>query len=272
LAFIPLYDSNPLRRIGHPWVSWGLIAANVAVYFLVETGGYNGDAYEASVYAWGLIPAAFNGVMDQPTLPFVGESATLLTYAFLHADFWHLAGNMVFLWVLGDNVEDALGHFRYLVFYALCAIAAGYAFVLSAPASEAPLIGASGAVAGNIAAYLLLYPRAKIWILLFLRIPVRLRGVYVLGFWILFPVFAAFYGDGADQVAWWAHLGGLATGALLVVVMRQRGVPLLARALPEPAPETAKHPASAAPLASGDQPVQSPPDPPHVGGPKGPWG
>jgi membrane associated rhomboid family serine protease len=266
VAFIPLYDTNPLRRIGHPWVTWGLIAANVAVYVFVEKGGYGGEAYEASVYSFGLIPAALNGLIERPLdLPGVSEGVTLLTYSFLHADFWHLAGNMVFLWVLGDNVEDALGHFRYLVFYLLCSAAAGYAFVLSAPGSEAPLIGASGAVAGNIAAYLLLYPRAKIWILLFLRIPVRLRGEYVLGFWILFQVFATFYGNSADEIAWWAHLGGLAAGALLVLVMRQKGVPLFARALPEPGAP------AASPLASDDQPVQSPPDPPHTGGSKGPW-
>ena len=266
MAFIPLHDTNPLRRIGHPWVTWGIIAANVTVYFVVQQGGYGAAAYEASVYSYGLIPAALNGwIGGEFDLPGgLAEGTTLLTYSFLHADFWHLAGNMVFLWVLGDNVEDALGHFRYLVFYMLCAAAAGYAFVLSASGSEAPLIGASGAVAGNIAAYLLLYPRAKIWILLFLRIPVRLRGEYVLGFWILFQVFAALEGDGTDEVAWWAHLGGLLAGALLVLVMRQKGVPLFARALPEPAP-------AAAPLAPEDQPVPSPPGASPTVGSKGPW-
>ena len=110
---------------------------------------------------------------------------TLVTYAFLHGDFWHLAGNMIFLWVLADNVEDALGHGRFLIFYLLCAIAGGYAYVLTDPASAAPVIGASGAIAGCISAYLLLHPKAKMWVLVFARIPIRLSALYVLGFWIV---------------------------------------------------------------------------------------
>jgi membrane associated rhomboid family serine protease len=227
LAFIPLHDANPWRHIRRPWVAWGIIAANFVIYFAVAVGG---EAAQASVFSFGLIPAAFNGFAERPLeLTAVPDTLTLVTYAFLHADLMHLLGNMLFLWVFADNVEDALGHVRYFIFYVLCAVAAGYAFVLSDPSSEAPVIGASGAVGGNIAAYLLLHPRAKVWVLLLLRIPLRLSAVYVLGFWILFQ-FVAAIGGGEDGIAWWAHIGGLVAGAVLVVFMRRRGVPLFDRA------------------------------------------
>ena len=237
MAFIPLYDTNPLRRIHWPWVTWTIIATNVAVFFFFEAGGFAREPQNASAISFSLVPVLFHGAtpgsLDLLAVPF---GLTLVTYAFLHASFWHLGGNMVFLWVFGDNVEDALGHLRYLIFYLACAAVAGYAFVLAAPASEAPVIGASGAVAGTLAAYLLLYPRAKVWILLPFGLPLRLRVEYVLGFWILFQVYAAVVGaqaTGGADVAWWVHVGGLATGAVLVLFMRQKGVPLFAKALPE---------------------------------------
>ena len=237
MAFIPLHDSNPWRHIRRPWVAWGIIAANILIYFAVAVSG---EPAQASAISFGLIPAAFNGIAERPLeLAAVPDLLTLVTYAFLHADLMHLLGNMIFLWVFADNVEDALGHVRYFIFYLLCAAAAGYAFVLSDPTSHAPVIGASGAVGGNIAAYLLLHPRAKVWILLLLRIPLRLSAVYVLGFWVLFQFFAAAGSDGSDEVAWWAHIGGLVAGAVLVVFMRRRGVPLFDRVPVTTAPQSA---------------------------------
>jgi membrane associated rhomboid family serine protease len=227
MAFIPIHDTNPLRNITRPYVAWTLIAANVVVFF--ATGGLAGEPAQEPVLAFGLIPAVFNGAMPAP--PFavgVPDALTLVTYAFLHGDLWHLAGNMIFLWVLADNVEDALGHVRYLAFYVLCAVAAGYAFVLTDPTSPSPVIGASGAVAGNIAAYLMLHPRAKMWVLLFVRIPVRLSAVYVLGFWVALQLFSLVAG-GDEAIAWWSHIGGLLAGAVLVVFMRRRGVALFDR-------------------------------------------
>lgn len=232
MAFIPLYDTNPLRRIRYPFVAWAIIAANVLVYFFVEWGGFTGEPTNLASISFGLVPAYLNGGIPRSLdLLAVPDALTLVTYAFIHGNFWHLLGNMIFLWVFADNIEDALGHFRYFVFYFLCAIAAGYIFVLSDPMSEAPVIGASGAVAGNVAAYVLLYPRAKVWI--YAIIPLRLRVEYVLGFWIAFQLYAAFSGGSDAQIAWWAHLGGLVIGGVLVVVMRQKGVPLFAKALPE---------------------------------------
>ena len=261
MAFIPLYDSNPLRHIRRPWVAWGMIAANVFVFFVLQGAVFSGESREASVFAFGLIPSAFTGTIERP-LEFaaIPDWATLFTYAFLHGDIWHLAGNMIFLWVFADNVEDALGHLRYFVFYMLCAAVAGYAFVLSDPSSQAPVIGASGAVAGNIGAYLLLHPRAKIWILIFFRIPLRLRAYWVIGFWIVFQIASALAATNEDDVAWWAHIGGLAAGAILVLFMRQPGVPLFAPAPNEP---TARAPAPA--------PAPRPPplEPPSES--RGPW-
>ncbi len=262
MAFIPLYDTNPLRRIRFPWVAWSLIALNILVYFFYEDGTFTHAPLNASAVDFGLVPAYFNAAIGHPIdLTSAPDIITLITYSFLHADIWHLAGNMVFLWVFADNVEDALGHFRYFIFYILCTAVAGYCFVLSDPLSEAPVIGASGAVAGNIAAYVLLYPRAKVWILLLFRLPLRLRVEWVLGFWIVFQIYSAFAGGDAE-VAWWAHLGGLAAGALLVLVMRQKGVPLFAAALPE-------HPTKVA-AAAAPEPQPTRIEPPRID-PRGPW-
>lgn len=261
MAFIPLYDTNPLRRIRWPWVAWSFIALNILVYFFYEDGSFTTEPMNASAADFGLVPAYFNLAIGHPIdLTSVPDVLTLITYSFLHADFWHLAGNLIFLWVFADNVEDALGHFRYFIFYLLCAAAAGYGFVLSDPLSEAPVIGASGAVAGNIAAYVLLYPRAKVWILVLFRLPLRLRVEWVLGFWILFQLYSAFAGGDAE-VAWWAHIGGLAAGAILVLVMRQKGVPLFAAALPEH-PERAVRVTEPAPAERIE--------PPRID-PRGPW-
>ena len=249
MVFVPIYDTNPLRNIRRPWVAWGIILANILAYFLVERGTA-GEASDASVIAFGLFPAAVSGIdVSRAAVP---DAATLVTYAFLHADFWHLAGNMVFLWVLADNVEDALGHIRFLVFYLLSAAGAGYAFVLSNPAAAGPVIGASGAIAGTISAYLILHPRAKMWVLAFGRIPLRLSAVYVLSVWILFQIVAVFVGGGEGNVAWWTHLGGLICGAVLVVLMRRPGTPLFDR---QPVDD------------AGARPIGSPPTEER----KGPW-
>jgi len=232
MALIPLHDANPLRHIRHAYVTWGLLIANVAIFFLVERGGF-GEADQAPVVAFGLIPVVFEHLRELPAeLAIVPSSLTLLTYAFFHSDFWHLLGNMVFLWVFADNIEDAMGHVRFLAFYCLCAIGGGYAYVYSAPDSAAPLIGASGAIAGIVAAYFMLHPYAKVWILLLGRIPLRLNALWVLGFWIVFQVFTAVAGVGDSKVAWWTHVGGLMTGAVLVLFLRRRGTVLFSRTDP----------------------------------------
>ena len=137
---------------------------------------------------------------------------------------------MLYLWIFGDNVEDAMGHVRFLVFYLLCAAFAGFAHALLEPSSIVPLIGASGAVAGVIGAYLVLHPKVRVWVLALGRVPLRLPAWLLLAGWIAFQVFMAL-GGGDRQVAWWAHVAGAIAGAVLVVPMRRRGVPLLDRGL-----------------------------------------
>ncbi len=230
--FIPLHDANSLKHIRLQYVTIGLIAANVLV-FLVTAAGGAGTA-QAAVLGLGYIPSV---VFDNADLPpeyvLIPETATYLTYAFLHADFWHIAGNMLFLWVFGDNVEDALGHVKFLLFYLACAAAGALFHGLMEPFSQAPLIGASGAVAGVVSAYLLLHPRVRVWILAFGRIPLRIPAWIALIAWIGFQVLM-FAAATEEEVSWAAHIGGIIAGALLVLVMRRPGVPLFDREIVEP--------------------------------------
>jgi membrane associated rhomboid family serine protease len=226
VPFIPFHDANPLRYIARAWVTWSLIGLNCLIFFF-SLG--DPDAIQSSAISFGLIPAVFNGAFDLPAdYQAVPDGLTLLTYAFLHGDFWHLFGNMIFLWVFADNVEDLLGHWRFLAFYCLSAMGAGYAQVLAAPASEMPVIGASGAVAGVVAAYLVLHPFAKVWILALGRIPLRFSSFWVLGFWASYQIFEVAT-SATGEIAWWTHIGGFVTGAVLVIFLKRRGVSLFAR-------------------------------------------
>lgn len=231
--FIPLHDANCLRHISLQYVTLAIIAANVLVFLVVNLNLLDG-AYEAALISFGYIPAVVNDVAELPA-PYVviPEELSLVSYAFLHSDLMHLGSNMLFLWVFGDNVEDALGHVRFFLFYCACAVAGALAHGLLLPESTAPLIGASGAISGVIGAYLILHPRVRIWVLAFGRIPLRLPAFIPLGVWVAYQLVAvvALPGEG---VSWAAHLGGLAAGAVLVVVMRRRGVPLLDRTVVTP--------------------------------------
>ena len=232
MVFIPLSDDNPLRSIKFQWVTVGLIAANVAAFAWQSLGA--GQTVAASfavvpseLLQVGIIGGPARGPHDTLAVP---EGYTLLTYMFLHGDILHLLSNMLFLWVFGDNVEDAMGHFRFIVFYLACGIAGGLVHSLALPASKLPLIGASGAVAGVIAAYLILHPRAKVWVLAFRFIPLRISAAWVLGVWVATQLFMVVLGQ-PDQVAWWAHIGGMVAGAILILFMRRPGVPLFDRGL-----------------------------------------
>ncbi len=230
--FIPLHDANGLRHIRLQYVTIGLILLNGLVFLLTGLG--SDDHVIAATYGLGFVPAvAFDTVELPPEFSFVPEQFSYLTYAFLHGDIVHLGGNMLFLWIFGDNVEDALGHLRYLAFYLLCAVGGALLHGLVAPASQAPLIGASGAIAGVVAAYLILHPKVKIWILVLMRIPLRVPAYIVLIFWIGMQ-FVMFAMGGEDQVSWACHVGGIVTGALLVLVLRRRGAPLLDREIATP--------------------------------------
>ncbi len=228
--FIPLHDANPLRAIRAAYVTY-LIMFVTTTIFVVFQSGLIFSAETLSEVGFGVIPAeARLGVGLRDVYAVVPESATFLTYVLVHAGWMHLIGNMLFLWVFGDNVEDAVGHLRFLLFYLVCGAGAALAHAAAHPDSEMPLVGASGAVAGVVAAYVMLHPRVKLWVLLLMRIPVRVSAVWAIGGWLLFQVANVFITT-EHQTAWWAHLGGFATGAMLILFMRRPGVPLFDRGL-----------------------------------------
>ncbi len=247
--FIPLHDANTLKHIKVQWVTMGLIALNVAIWLFTGVIA-DTDISQAATVGLGYIPAvAFHYATLEPALAFIPEPGTYITYSFVHSGFWHLASNMIFLWVFGDNVEDAMGHLRFLVFYLACAAAGALLHGLVGTTSQAPLIGASGAISGVVAAYVILHPRVKIWVLVFMRVPLPLPAFVPLLLWIG-QQFAMLVLDPDGGVSWGAHVGGILAGALLVLVMRRRGVPLFDRevvtpkavrdrAIPNPAMATA---------------------------------
>lgn len=223
--FIPLHDGVPMRRLRRPYVTYAIIAVNIAVFVLL--GGLPGTEELATLAAigFGSIPSVLFGTEALPEgLPAAPAWLALGTSMFLHASWLHLIGNMLFLWVFGDNVEDDLGHLRFLAFYLACGIAGSLAHAWMNPDSVRPLIGASGAVSGVVAAYLILHPRVRLWGLFLKGIPLRLPAYWALGFWIGLQVLQAVTGLDAD-VGWYAHLGGLAAGTVLIFAFRNR-VPL----------------------------------------------
>src|SRR5215213_11767605 len=213
---IPLYDTDPLDR--NPWavVTWTLIIINVIV-FLAELGASE-ETGIATIRDYALIPAAITGkVTLGGSLPPIMSA---FTYTFLHGGWSHIIGNMLFLWVLGDNIEDAMGSVRFLFFYFLCGAAGGLMHVFIYPDSVVPLVGASGAVAGVVAAYFMLRPCARILVLVFGFVPLRLGSAWVLGFWALAQVWHVL-SPSQGATAWWAHIGGMIMGAILVVALRR---------------------------------------------------
>ena len=224
--FLPLHDGVPLRHLWAPVASRSLLGACTAAYLLTFWGPVGPDWI---VLGFGLIPAVLFGTEGLPDgLPYVPPVLTLLTSVFLHGSLLHLLGNMLFLWVFGDNVEDAMGHVRFLAFFLICGAVASLIHAVVDPESIRPLIGASGAVSGVVAAYLILYPRVKVWGLFLKGIPLKVPAYGAIGFWVALQVVSAFFG-GDDAVGWFAHLGGFAAGAALVVPMRRSFDPVLAR-------------------------------------------
>jgi membrane associated rhomboid family serine protease len=220
--FVPLKDDNPLRVIRFQYVSLALIIINIAVF--LWTGPLRGDeALLLTEYGFGVVPSELLDVSRVPNPDFnpIAEPLTLLSYMFLHAGWMHLIGNMAFLWVFADNVEDAFGSFGFALFYLICGIAAAMAHVLMVPDSHDPLIGASGAVSGVLAAYLLLYPKARVWVLFVMPIPIKIPAWIVLGGWFVLQ-FVSLYMEAPDgeQVAWWAHIGGFVTGLAFTLLLR----------------------------------------------------
>ncbi|MEQ1696128.1 MAG: rhomboid family intramembrane serine protease [Hyphomicrobiaceae bacterium] len=225
--FVPIYDGKDLKHIKFQYVTLLLISLNVACF------AFQMSAIEAPVIAsFAVVPvelasvSIFGGhaIYSGETLP-IPEFYTLLTYMFFHGDLLHIAGNMLFLWVFGDNVEDACGHARFLVLYLACGVIGGLTHVAFQVNSDAPLIGASAAVAGVIAAYLVLHPRVRVWVLAFKIIPLRIPAAWLLGAWIAMQIVMVLLPQ-TGPIAWWAHIGGIVAGAVLVVVLRRPGVVL----------------------------------------------
>ena len=222
--FIPVHDDTPHQVIRFEWAS-GIIMASNVLLFLLTRYGLGGEPGElAAMGSYGVVPLFLfhagsvpAGLVDFP------PTLTLLTYSFLHGGWGHLITNMLFIWVFADNVDDAFGHAAFILFYLLCALAAAMTHAVMMPDSGQPLVGASGAVAGILAASLVLFPHARVWVLLFLRLPLRLPAWALLLSWIGVQVWAllAVPPQGV-AVAWWAHIGGFAAGLLLTVVLRGR--------------------------------------------------
>jgi membrane associated rhomboid family serine protease len=244
VLFVPLWDMNPIKRVRFQYVTVALILLNCAVFFFLQLGLLY-PVGDVLLTDYSIIPSELLHLAQVPPAAEVptgtdlrGPQAlllpkeiTLITYMFLHGSVLHLAGNMIFLWVFGDNVEDSMGHVRFLVFYLLCGIFAGLVHAFMSAPSDIPMIGASGAVAGVIAAYLMLHPRVRVWVLVLYRVPLRVSAGFALAVWIALQVVNVIMdASGNGGTAWWAHIGGLIAGAVLVVFMRRPGVPLFDKA------------------------------------------
>jgi membrane associated rhomboid family serine protease len=221
--FVPLHDSTPLKVIRFQAVTVTIILIEVAVY--LATGAFATEAsLAATATLWGVVPGEITGVMP-PVLGYdpVPEPFTLVSYQFLHGGWWHLISNMLFLWVFADNIEDAYGHVAFALLFLFCGVVAALAHVLVMPLSSAPLVGASGAVSGVLGAYLVLFPKARVWVLLAARIPLRIGAVWVLGGWFALQIFSWWMTRNSEtEIAWGAHIGGFIAGAAITYAIRRR--------------------------------------------------
>ncbi|HSR13347.1 MAG TPA: rhomboid family intramembrane serine protease [Thermodesulfobacteriota bacterium] len=212
--FLPLKDDNPSSTF--PAVTLGLILANLWVFY--HQVFLDPVEAERFIYQWGAIPyQIFRGevLREYPVIPL---PLTIFSSMFLHGGFLHLFGNMLYLWIFGNNVEDKLGHFRFVLFYLLCGLLASLVQLLSDPRSAVPLIGASGAVAGVLGAYLVCFPGARILTLFFIFIFIKLihlPALFVLGSWFLLQLLGI-WGGAISSVAFYAHVAGFVSGTILV--------------------------------------------------------
>jgi membrane associated rhomboid family serine protease len=217
---MPIYDDNPFTQAVKPVVTWCLIAANLAV-FLYEMGASQ-LALDRVIDTYSLTPAVLTG--DIPARGWVSPFLTPFTYQFFHADLAHFLGNMIFLWVFGDDVERALGRLRFLFFYLLSGALGGLLYVTTDRHSVIELIGASGSIAGVIIGYVMLRPCAKITVLLGI-IPLRISAYWVIGLFVLTQLFNL--GSASkSEIAYWCHFGGMLAGAVLFPLLKPPGVKL----------------------------------------------
>ena len=224
--FFPLKDENPTTR--PPIVTIGLMVICLLVFLLEKASGQQG--MQQIIYQFGLIPSVLLGLNElPPNLDVIPAGATLITSMFLHGGWMHLIGNMWFLWIFGNNIEDELGHGRFLLFYLLSGLGAAALQIIIGPNSDIPMVGASGAISGVLGAYMLLYPKARILTLVFLGFFItmmRITAIWFLGIWfgmqLLYGLASA--GGTGGGIAWWAHIGGFLAGVGLLYIMRKKKV------------------------------------------------
>ena len=213
---LPIGDDNSARRTV-PVVTYALLALNI-LFFFVELSG--GDAF---IEKWAFVPSRF---LANP----VGDSLTLFTAMFMHAGWLHLGGNMLYLWIFGDNVEDRFGHFKFIIFYLVCGLAATFAQLAFSTESNVPNLGASGAIAGVLGAYILLFPQGKVRVLQGQGV-IQVSALIVIGLWIVLQLFSGIGSitSAADTggVAYMAHIGGFVAGFVLTFLLRGNSTPRL---------------------------------------------
>jgi len=219
----PFKDDNPTRTF--PLVTIGVIVINILVY-IWELISPSGEKYIA--YRYGAIPSSL--LSFEKTEPFsLHPSLSIFSSMFLHGGLLHIGGNMLYLWIFGNNIEDRLGHFRFILFYLMCGIVAAYSHAITAPSSTVPMIGASGAVAGILGAYILLFPRAKVHTLVFFGFFVeiiKIPALIVIGFWAIIQVVNGILSQSLvaqGGVAWFAHVGGFLAGLSTIKILLPKG-------------------------------------------------
>lgn len=221
---IPIGDDNRGRQLS-PIVNWILILANLVVFVYEITLPL--DELERLVYEYGAIPADIVPALQSPGLEHSSTYGTLLTSMFMHGSFAHFIGNMLFLWIFGDNIEDAMGHLNYLAFYLLGGFAAAAGHIVVDPGGVQPMIGASGAISAVLAAYLLLFPTGMVRVLIFIGLPLvfAVPALLMIGLWFVTQLMSGLAslegaGEAAGGVAFWAHVGGFVAGAVLVWIFQ----------------------------------------------------
>ncbi|MEO8046030.1 MAG: rhomboid family intramembrane serine protease [Nitrospirota bacterium] len=224
---IPLHDDNPTERPPIITIAWIVACALVFLYQASLPAGPG----ETFVFQYGAIPALVFGEADLPEMGVaIPAYATLITSMFLHGGWMHLIGNMLYLWVFGNNIEDAMGHAKYIAFYLTCGILAALSHALTDPSSSIPMVGASGAISGILGAYLLLFPRAKVLVMMPALGATRVPAAIVLGMWFVMQLLSGGMSIGTEGggVAFFAHIGGFLAGVALIGLFKRPDVPFLA--------------------------------------------
>ena len=211
---IPLYDTNPTKTFCYVTIT--LIIANIAIFFSQITS----VNYNMYLFQYGVTPLEIMNLKDiEPTIPFPVE-ITIITSMFLHGGFMHIAGNMLFLWIFGNNIEDVFGHAQFIIFYLLCGVAAVFAHIYQFSSSDLPLVGASGAISGILAAYLIAFPQAKVhtlfWFFIIIKV-IPIPAWLLISFWFIAQVMAL---GSSGQIAWGSHVGGFLAGIILYPVFK----------------------------------------------------